>query len=235
MAYGQNNQDGEMTWVEELFDYGNQLGCVGGPHLRHQEDGLQLCGLRDDHHPDLRGHALRRHHGWPTLLAVSDPFGCHWNAGFGRQQQAGFRERPHQLGRHDHGVGRLLHHRDDAFRVRCGSPLLAAGRRRGPRRLDLRNHQVRKRYGRESRRAGCRQPLGNGRSTDADLIASASLSTTRVLARFNGVTGGLPYQTAAVAAATSPKQIPVVLTCVSGTVTASVSIGFSITYNAAGQ
>jgi N4-gp56 family major capsid protein len=30
MAYGQNNQDGEMTWVEELFDYGNQLGVSAG-------------------------------------------------------------------------------------------------------------------------------------------------------------------------------------------------------------
>jgi hypothetical protein len=30
MAYGQNNADGEMTWVEELFDYGNQLGVSAG-------------------------------------------------------------------------------------------------------------------------------------------------------------------------------------------------------------
>lgn len=30
MAYGQNNQDGDMTWVEELFDYGNQLGVAAG-------------------------------------------------------------------------------------------------------------------------------------------------------------------------------------------------------------
>lgn len=30
MAYGQNNSDGEMTWVEELFDYGNQLGVSAG-------------------------------------------------------------------------------------------------------------------------------------------------------------------------------------------------------------
>jgi len=30
LAYGQNNQDGEMTWVEELFDYGNQLGVSAG-------------------------------------------------------------------------------------------------------------------------------------------------------------------------------------------------------------
>lgn len=30
MAYGQQNQDGEMTWVEELFDYGNQLGVSAG-------------------------------------------------------------------------------------------------------------------------------------------------------------------------------------------------------------
>ena len=30
MAYGQNSQDGEMTWVEELFDYGNQLGVSAG-------------------------------------------------------------------------------------------------------------------------------------------------------------------------------------------------------------
>src|SRR5271166_88583 len=30
MCYGQNNSDGEMTWVEELFDYGNQLGVSAG-------------------------------------------------------------------------------------------------------------------------------------------------------------------------------------------------------------
>ena len=30
MAYGQNNSDQEMTWVEELFDYGNQLGVSAG-------------------------------------------------------------------------------------------------------------------------------------------------------------------------------------------------------------
>lgn len=30
MAYGQNNQDGEMQWVEQLFDYGNQLGVSAG-------------------------------------------------------------------------------------------------------------------------------------------------------------------------------------------------------------
>jgi len=77
-------------------------------------------------------------------------------------------------------------------------------------------------------------PSATGVSTDGDLAASKTLSSTRVLVRFDG-NGGLPYQTAAIAAATYPKQTPVVLTCVSGTVTASVSIGFSITYNAAGQ
>jgi N4-gp56 family major capsid protein len=30
LAYGQNNSDQEMTWVEELFDYGNQLGVSAG-------------------------------------------------------------------------------------------------------------------------------------------------------------------------------------------------------------
>jgi N4-gp56 family major capsid protein len=30
LAYGQNNSDSEMTWVEELFDYGNQLGVSAG-------------------------------------------------------------------------------------------------------------------------------------------------------------------------------------------------------------
>lgn len=30
MAYGQNNSDSQMTWVEELFDYGNQLGVSAG-------------------------------------------------------------------------------------------------------------------------------------------------------------------------------------------------------------
>lgn len=78
-------------------------------------------------------------------------------------------------------------------------------------------------------------PSASGASTDADLLTTASLSSTRVLARFNGVTGGLPYQTAAVAAATYPKMTPVVLTCISGTVTASVSIGFYIAYATAGQ
>jgi hypothetical protein len=82
------------------------------------------------------------------------------------------------------------------------------------------------------------QPGGNasatGVSTDGDLIAAKSLSSTRILLRFDGA-AGLPYQTAAIAAATYPKQTPVVLTLVSGTVTASVSFGFCITYNAAGQ
>lgn len=78
-------------------------------------------------------------------------------------------------------------------------------------------------------------PSAAGVSTDADLRTNASLSSTRVLLRFDGITGGLPYQTAAISAATYPKQIPVVLTVVSGSVTGSVSIGFCITYNAAGQ
>jgi N4-gp56 family major capsid protein len=30
MAYGQKDQGGEMSWVEELFDYGNQLGVSAG-------------------------------------------------------------------------------------------------------------------------------------------------------------------------------------------------------------
>ncbi len=29
-AYGQDSEGGEMTWVEELFDYGNQLGVSAG-------------------------------------------------------------------------------------------------------------------------------------------------------------------------------------------------------------
>lgn len=82
---------------------------------------------------------------------------------------------------------------------------------------------------------GAGNPSVTGVSTDGDLRTAVTLSTTRVLARFDGVTGGLPYQTAAIAAATFPKMVPVVLTMVSGTNTASVSIGFYITYNAAGQ
>jgi N4-gp56 family major capsid protein len=30
IGYGQKNQDGEMDWTEELFDYGNQLGVSAG-------------------------------------------------------------------------------------------------------------------------------------------------------------------------------------------------------------
>lgn len=30
IAFGQDNQDQQMTWVEEYFDYGNQLGVSGG-------------------------------------------------------------------------------------------------------------------------------------------------------------------------------------------------------------
>lgn len=30
MGYGQDSSDGEMSWVEELFDYGNQLGVSAG-------------------------------------------------------------------------------------------------------------------------------------------------------------------------------------------------------------
>lgn len=78
-------------------------------------------------------------------------------------------------------------------------------------------------------------PSVTGVATDGDLRTAVTLSTTRVLARFDGVTGGLPYQTAAIAAATYPKQVPIVLTCVSGTNTASVSIGFYIAYTTAGQ
>jgi len=29
-AIGQNNTDGQMNWVEEMFDYGNQLGVSAG-------------------------------------------------------------------------------------------------------------------------------------------------------------------------------------------------------------
>ena len=77
-------------------------------------------------------------------------------------------------------------------------------------------------------------PSATGVSTDGDLAAAKTLSGTRVLVRFDG-NCALPYQTAAISAATYPKSTPVVLTCVSGTNTASVSIGVSITYNCAGQ
>ena len=30
MAYGKDSSGGEMSWVEEMFDYGNQLGVSAG-------------------------------------------------------------------------------------------------------------------------------------------------------------------------------------------------------------
>jgi hypothetical protein len=30
IAFGQNNSQNRMTWNEELFDYGNQLGVAAG-------------------------------------------------------------------------------------------------------------------------------------------------------------------------------------------------------------
>jgi len=30
MAYGQDNGPNQMSWVEELFDFGNQLGVSAG-------------------------------------------------------------------------------------------------------------------------------------------------------------------------------------------------------------
>lgn len=77
-------------------------------------------------------------------------------------------------------------------------------------------------------------PSATGVSTDADLRAAATLSATRILLRFDGLQG-LPYQTAAIGATTFPKQTPVVLTVVSGSVTGSVSIGFWLSYTSAGQ
>lgn len=78
-------------------------------------------------------------------------------------------------------------------------------------------------------------PSVTGVATDGDFIAATkTLSTTRVLLRFDGL-AGLPYQTAAIAAATYPKSIPVIVTCISGTITVSVSFGLYVIYTTAGQ
>lgn len=81
-------------------------------------------------------------------------------------------------------------------------------------------------------------PSATGASTDADLISGVTLSATRVLARFGAASagaGGMPYQVAAIAAATYPKSYPVNLTLSSGTNTSSVSIGLFMIYTTAGQ
>jgi hypothetical protein len=70
-------------------------------------------------------------------------------------------------------------------------------------------------------------PSATGVSTDGDFIATVVAVHDPGVGALQRHTAGLPYQTAAIAAATYPKAIPVVLTVASGTVTASVSIGFS--------
>ncbi len=68
-----------------------------------------------------------------------------------------------------------------------------------------------------------------GTATDDDLISGVTLSATTVLKRFDG-SAGLPYALPAIAAATYPKYTYLVLTCVSGSMTASVSLQGSVTY-----
>lgn len=78
-------------------------------------------------------------------------------------------------------------------------------------------------------------PSVTGVATDGDFIAATkTLSTTRVLLRFDGL-AGLPYTPAAIAAATFPKLTPVIVTCISGTITVSVSFGLYLLYTTAGQ
>lgn len=80
-------------------------------------------------------------------------------------------------------------------------------------------------------------PSVTGASTDGDFVAALTLSTTRVVSRFGGAAtvSALPYQPAAIAAATYPKTYPVNITMVSGTNTSSVSITLYMLYATAGQ
>jgi len=80
-------------------------------------------------------------------------------------------------------------------------------------------------------------PAITGASTDGDLIAALTLSTTRVFSRFGGAAtvAAVPYIPAAIAAATYPKSYPINLTMTSGTNTASVSISLYLVYTTAGQ
>lgn len=80
-------------------------------------------------------------------------------------------------------------------------------------------------------------PSVTGASTDGDFVAALTLSTTRVVSRFGGAAtvSALPYQPAAIAAATYPKSYPVNVTMVSGTNTTSVSITLYLLFATAGQ
>lgn len=71
--------------------------------------------------------------------------------------------------------------------------------------------------------------IGNAAATDDDFLATATLSSTTKMIRFDG-SSGLPYATPAIAAATYPKYNWLTVTCVSASATASVSIQVTVTY-----
>jgi hypothetical protein len=71
--------------------------------------------------------------------------------------------------------------------------------------------------------------FGFAASTDDDLLATATVSSTTKLIRFDGGSG-LPYLTPTIAAATYPKYNWLTVTCVSASATASVSLQVSVTY-----
>jgi hypothetical protein len=71
--------------------------------------------------------------------------------------------------------------------------------------------------------------MGNAAATDDDFLATATLSSTTKMIRFDG-SSGLPYKIADIAAATYPKWSWLTVTCVSASTTASVSIQVCVTY-----
>ena len=73
-----------------------------------------------------------------------------------------------------------------------------------------------------------------GQALDGVLLAATALSSTRSVTQF-GVAGGLPYKTAAIAAATYPKVYPVICTIAAGSLTVSLCFSVNLIYTTANQ
>lgn len=75
----------------------------------------------------------------------------------------------------------------------------------------------------------CKVGFGVAATTDDDLLATATFSSTTKLMRFDGP-AGLPYATPTIAAATYPKYNWLTITCISASTTASISLQVCVTY-----
>lgn len=73
-----------------------------------------------------------------------------------------------------------------------------------------------------------------GQALDGVLAAATTLTATRTVTQF-GVAGGMPYKTAAIAAATYPKLYPVICTISSGSLTVSLCLSVNLIYTTANQ